>query len=145
MQTYFLMRHAHAHNRSSWEGQDTERPLSIKGLKQAQASVEYFLKQGIDEIRTSPALRCIQSVQPLAQALKLKIIEDPSALEAHPIELPLTDKTKKMVICAHGDNIPALLNSLGIYCDRCKKASIWRVVLDEKAKVQEKEYIEPFL
>jgi hypothetical protein len=47
------------------------------------------------------------------------------------------------VLCAHGDNIPQLLQSLGLAGSPCRKGSIWVIERDGTGKVRRADYIEP--
>jgi 8-oxo-(d)GTP phosphatase len=68
-----LVRHARAGDRRKWEGDDRERPLDDRGAEQARELVERLAGFRIDEIHTSPAVRCIQTVAPLAEARSLAL------------------------------------------------------------------------
>jgi hypothetical protein len=58
------------------------------------------------------------------------------------IKLPPKTKAGLHVYCAHGDNIPALLNTLGIDCHRCEKGSIWLLKRNGQGKIVDTAYIE---
>ena len=62
----YLVRHAHAGSRSSWEGRDLHRPLSKKGRRQADAIADLLAEAGIERLLSSPARRCVQTLEPLA-------------------------------------------------------------------------------
>jgi phosphohistidine phosphatase SixA len=68
-----LLRHASAGDSSKWEGDDNERPLDKRGRKQAQKLVEELAPFTIQRILSSPAVRCVETVVPLAQARGLEI------------------------------------------------------------------------
>jgi 8-oxo-(d)GTP phosphatase len=72
-----LLRHAWAGDSSRWKGDDRVRPLDKRGRKQAEALVEELSAFTIDRIVSSPYLRCVQTVEPLAQARGLEIEERP--------------------------------------------------------------------
>ena len=57
-----------------WTGDHDVRPLTDIGRRQAKALVPE-LGRGIAAIYSSPALRCLQTVQPLADAVRLPIVE----------------------------------------------------------------------
>lgn len=114
--TVFLIRHADALPRHQWAHDDRLRPLTEKGFGQAQGLVELLGGRGIDRMLTSPAVRCRQTLDPLASHLGLVIEETPVLLEGSPIrpahdlldELAGTD----VALCSHGDLIPDLVNRL---------------------------------
>jgi 8-oxo-dGTP diphosphatase len=66
-----LLRHAKAIKRHDFIGDDTDRPLSELGEKQAEKIVELYQYFGLKEIHTSDALRCLKTVEKLAQKLEL--------------------------------------------------------------------------
>lgn len=67
-----VLRHAKAVSRSSWEKSDAARPLTEKGRRQANAIVGPLRAFGVRRIVTSDAVRCVQTVQPLAGAIGRK-------------------------------------------------------------------------
>jgi 8-oxo-dGTP diphosphatase len=70
-----LLRHASAGDSSKWEGDDNERPLDKRGVGQAKEIVDQLAPFTIDRIVSSPAARCVQTVEPLAHARGLQIEE----------------------------------------------------------------------
>src|SRR6185436_5719102 len=71
--TLFLVRHASAGHRASWEGEQRIRPLDERGRRQALALVDLLEGEPIERILSSPAFRCVQTVEPLAAARGLEI------------------------------------------------------------------------
>jgi phosphohistidine phosphatase SixA len=69
-----LIRHASAGDSDEWEGDDRLRPLDDRGRRQAAELVELLVGYDLDRIVSSPALRCVQTVEPLAQARGLDIV-----------------------------------------------------------------------
>lgn len=112
----YLVRHAHAGSRSSWNGSDTSRPLSPKGRHQATGLLE--LVRGIDLalVASSPAARCIETVQPIAKAAGLTVEPDPRLAEAADvagcINMMLAAGDRNVVLCSHGDLIPKVIRRL---------------------------------
>ena len=70
-----LVRHARAGERDEWRGDDRLRPLDERGDRQAGELVGLLRDYDFDRIVSSPALRCLQTVEPLASARGLKIEE----------------------------------------------------------------------
>ena len=68
-----LVRHARAGDREAWTGDDRLRPLDAKGRRRAEELVALLADRTIDEIHTSPALRCVQTVAPIADARGLEL------------------------------------------------------------------------
>ncbi len=80
----YLIRHAKAGSREGWTGPDLERPLTDKGERQADAiSEEIFVRDGsrLFRVLTSPAVRCRDTVRPLAKRTGLEAEEVPWLLE----------------------------------------------------------------
>ena len=88
MQTILLIRHATATDRKLWKEADHLRPLTKSGHRQAQAIAEELESVPIAQIRTSPALRCVQTVEPLATRAKIKMKVDKALMEGGEIKLP---------------------------------------------------------
>jgi phosphohistidine phosphatase SixA len=68
-----LIRHARAGERAEWRGDDRLRPLDGRGHEQALALVGALSEFPIERIVSSPALRCVQTVEPLATARGLVV------------------------------------------------------------------------
>jgi phosphohistidine phosphatase SixA len=101
-----LLRHASAGDRAHWNGPDHERPLDDRGRKQADALVETFAAYRIAAILTSPYVRCVQTVGPLARARGLEpevreeLSEELQATEG--IALVRARAGEDVVVCGHG-------------------------------------------
>lgn len=138
--TLFLLRHAAAGNRGKWEGIDAIRPLSKKGRRQSAALAKSLQHSGIEKIYTSPYTRCVETVEPLAEAIGAKVVEHDALAEGPDIDAAyaLTDELVgyNAVLCSHGDVIPAVINRMmwaGLNLESrfyCSKASIWEVDLE---------------
>lgn len=143
MQTILLIRHAKSKDREKWSGPDHLRPLTAAGRRQAKAIADELGESKIKVIRSSPAKRCVETVEPLTQASGVKVKIDKALMEGSPIRLPDADDAGLHVLCAHGDNIPALLKDLGIKCEGCSKASIWMLKRDDDGEITDVTYVEP--
>ena len=66
--TLYLIRHAHAGSRSAWGGDDAERPISQRGRAQVDHLVSLLADATPVEVWSSPAVRCVQTVEPIAEA-----------------------------------------------------------------------------
>ena len=110
-----LVRHAHAGDRAAWTAPDVERPLSDRGRRQAEGIVALLAAIPFSEVWSSPAVRCVQTVEPLAAARGLAVEKSQLLLEgADPGKTMawienLVDEAS-VVACTHGDLIPALLD-----------------------------------
>lgn len=110
-----LIRHAHAGSRSAWDKADHKRPLSPRGEGQAKAIAAALADTRIDELWTSPSLRCRQTLIPLAEAsgVEVQVVDvfdegsdGPPALDAL---LAAADEGRVVAVCSHGDVIPAVV------------------------------------
>jgi 8-oxo-(d)GTP phosphatase len=148
----YLVRHAKAGDRSKWSGDDRSRPLSKTGLRQAKALVRVLSSRPIERILSSPAIRCVETVRPLADQRRLPIEPRDELLEGAPLTglLGLLDELRSppSVLCGHGDLIPAVIEHFerrgaSIGPDRgWKKGSIW-VLERETGRAVRATYIPP--
>src|SRR5687768_593915 len=69
-----LLRHADAGDPEAWQGDDAARPLSEKGVGQAEALGRHLKRVGFetDAILSSPKLRALQTAQIVGKALGVK-------------------------------------------------------------------------
>jgi 8-oxo-(d)GTP phosphatase len=132
-----LVRHASAGLRSNGAA-DLERPLDEEGHEQARRLVDALAGSGIERILTSPALRCRQTVEPLAAKLGIEIEMVPDLVEgrrAGPVVAMinrLVAAESSAVLSSHGDMIPLVLDALSatgvpLAGDKCQKGSIWEL------------------
>lgn len=101
-----LIRHTSAGDREAWEGDDRERPLDDKGRAQADALVELLAPYPVERILSSPAVRCVQTVEPLARARGLAIEqrEELSEEQQHDAGAALVraHAGEDVAVCGHG-------------------------------------------
>lgn len=71
--TLLLIRHASAGDRDDWVGDDLPRPLDARGRGQASRLAELLNDYEIARVLSSPAVRCLQTVEPLARSRGLDI------------------------------------------------------------------------
>jgi 8-oxo-dGTP diphosphatase len=116
MPTLYFVRHAKSASRSHWEDDDRARPLSKSGVKQAEALVSVLGPDAISAVWSSPYLRCVQTVEPLARARRIAVQETRHLAEGARlkgayrfIEDPELDDA---VLCTHGDVIQELVDDL---------------------------------
>ena len=139
--TVYLVRHAKAGDRERWEGDDSLRPLSKAGLEQAKGLRDRLDGVSIARILSSPSLRCLQTVEPLAKRLGLEVERNGGLAEGTgtaPIRRLIRSLSgTDAVLCSHGDVIQELLEELageGIVepaeAGRLAKGSTW--VLEER-------------
>jgi 8-oxo-(d)GTP phosphatase len=135
--TLYLVRHGAAGERRSWKGDDRLRPLSGKGERQAQGLVQTLRGRGLEAIFTSPYVRCVQTVGPLADAAGLEIVVHPALAEGEGGK-PTRDLIRSLagrnaVLCSHGDVVPALIDwmthkGMTLKSDfEARKGSTWEI------------------
>jgi len=138
--TLFLVRHGAAGDRNAWSGDDRLRPISTKGERQAGGLVKSLADRQIEAILTSPFLRCIQTVEALAAATGLDIVEHPALAEGEggraTRELVRELGGTNAVLCSHDDEIPSLLDWMvrkGAHLKsefESRKGSIWAIEVE---------------
>jgi 8-oxo-dGTP diphosphatase len=132
-----LVRHAKAQGRDHWWGKpDRERPLTKAGAVQAKTLASHLADLPITRILSSPFARCMQTVEPLAERLGMRI-EAVDALGEAPgvpvldggdswvasawlggrtlalIDQLIADEPDgHVVLCSHGDVIPSVMAAL---------------------------------
>ena len=132
----YLVRHAKAGSRSNWDGDDVDRPLSSNGWHQARLLGAKLAKRSPSILLASPYVRCMQTLQPLAELCDLEVVADDRLAEDGPFE-PVLDLLAEVpdgaVLCSHGDIIPATIAALQRRGCRIvnqpdwRKATVWRL------------------
>lgn len=108
MTAVYLVRHAKASKRAKWTEPDYLRPLAKAGLAQAAALPELYAEQPFSRLFTSPHVRCVQTLEPLAEARNLPLetadalAEGASVGEALELMLGLGAEGP-VVCCTHAD------------------------------------------
>ena len=124
----YLVRHGDAGNKREWTGPDLARPLSHRGRFEATALVGLLAAFSIDRILSSPALRCRQTVEPLAGKRGMAVLSHPLlAVDADPdraVEL-LVAGDGDVVWCTHGELIRPLLSRLRDRGAPISEAAAW--------------------
>lgn len=106
-----LVRHADAGSRAEWDDDDdTLRPLTRKGIRQAEALAGALRTIEFTRLGSSSYLRCVQTFEPLGAALGLRIGLEPALAEGAPREATLTligaaGADGPVALCSHGDVI----------------------------------------
>ena len=113
----YVVRHAEAGDRKKWEGPDEARPLSAGGRRQAKRLVESFATQPFAQLFSSPFVRCVQTLEPLADVRELTIEPLDQLAEGRPWEfleklILESEVAGPTAICVHGDSFRALMTDL---------------------------------
>lgn len=108
-----LVRHAHALARKEWPKADLKRPLSDQGHKEAKGLVTVTGNSlPVSRLLSSPYLRCVQTLMPLAKARGLEIELSDDLAEgqgASAVKLARALAGSDVALCTHGDVIAEML------------------------------------
>ncbi len=137
MSTLYLIRHADAGDRIG--GDDRLRSLTIAGQEQARALAESFARTTVTRVISSPSLRCIGTVAPMALLRGLSIeIDDRLHEDADPVAAAefLLTVDGDWIIGSHGEPLGSVIRQFvqrGAECSdplRVQKASTWVATVD---------------
>ena len=131
-----LVRHARAGKRSEWDGDDTRRPLDKAGRRQAIRLAELLGHFAPDRVYAGDLTRCVQTMEPLADALGVPIhtdrvftdeVYDRSPVATEDAVLALAKPGKVSVVCSQGVTIPGLVERLGrgVVASDTRKGAFW--------------------
>lgn len=126
-----LVRHARAGRRGSAGTDDRLRPLDERGRRQAAALAAALGERPLQRIISSPFVRCVETIEPLALAagltieLREELAEGASGVAAR----GLIDEIggEEAALCTHGDVIAELIG----HRRRAKKGSVWMLDPDD--------------
>jgi 8-oxo-(d)GTP phosphatase len=108
-----LVRHASAGDRKSWQGDDRLRPLDARGAWQAERLIEVLGGHRLDRILSSPYVRCVQTVEPLACGRGFPVEEREELAEGAGLEafVGLARELGAAAVSVHGDLVEELLGA----------------------------------
>ena len=116
-----LLRHAKAVKREDWDGDDGDRPLANVGQIQAKRLLSTYLPFAIEVIHSSDAMRCIETIEPIARSLNMHPIFSTDLSEyrfakdkeaALDYAQDLMNRGQGAIICSHNPILPKLLKKL---------------------------------
>ena len=111
-----LVRHAHANARKEWSGDDRLRPLSVHGRRQAERLIDVAASfERPSRVLSSPYLRCLQTMEPLARANDLSVEPSDELSEGQSsaaVSLVRGLAGDNVALCTHGDVIAEILVTL---------------------------------
>ena len=113
-----LLRHGKAITREEWEGDDGDRPLAQIGQIQSKRMLSKYLPFAISEIHTSDAVRCYETVAPMARAMSLDMIywselseyafaKDKKA--AINVVNDIIESETRAIVCGHNPVLPGIV------------------------------------
>ncbi|MFD4420645.1 NUDIX domain-containing protein [Agromyces sp. NPDC058484] len=118
-----LLRHGKAVGRGAWKGPDASRPLAERGVAQAASLVDTLTAWAPKRIVSSPAVRCVTTVAPLAAATGIEIKREAGisqdAWESDDAEVrrvvgKRVRSGKTTVICGHGPVLPEMIREIAL-------------------------------
>jgi phosphohistidine phosphatase SixA len=149
--TLYVVRHGKAGSRSAWTEPDDLRPLTKGGRRQANLIADALADQPVQQVLSSPYVRCRQTVEPLAERLRLPVDLADALEEGAPLAetLALLDKIgdDTAVLCTHGDVVGELLahcvrHGVRVETDLLTKGSTW-VLETEAGAIVDARYVPP--
>jgi 8-oxo-dGTP diphosphatase len=148
-----LIRHAKAKNRAEWREPDELRPLTKRGRREAVALAELLADEPVERLVSSPYMRCVQTLEPLA--LKTDLAIETTALLAEgaggePAVALLVSLAVagSVACCTHGDVVHEVVSALasgGVVLDGPREApvaSTWVLEIDA-SRVVGARFVEP--
>lgn len=116
-----LLRHAKAITRDEWQGEDDDRPLDSYGQNQAKRLLAMYQVFNLEQIHSSDAVRCYDTVISIAKGLNIKLEvtgklsestykKDKEKASDYAKELIKLDLS--ILLCSHNPILPKMLNRL---------------------------------
>jgi 8-oxo-dGTP diphosphatase len=117
------LRHGKATAPTSWSGPDAARPLTERGVQQSATNVVTIEAWRPRKIITSPAVRCVATVAPLAAATGIKPKQEPNlsqdawedgSANVREVVGKRVRKRTSAVLCSHGPVLPEILREVAL-------------------------------
>ena len=151
--TVYMVRHAKAGDRESWRDDDRLRPLSGRGHLQARMLLPLLEDATFDRILSSPYVRCMETVVPIAGDRGMAVEPVAELTEAAPLDgaIALVHKHAESgaLLCMHGDLLPMTLDhyaaaGVDMPAEReSPKGCIWTLETDNTGEVVRARYTPP--
>ena len=113
-----LLRHGKAITREEWEGDDGDRPLAQLGQLQSKRMHAIYLPFAVTEIHSSDAVRCYETVSPMARSMSLNLVYW-SELSEYAFEKDkkaainvvndIIESEARAIVCGHNPVIPGIV------------------------------------
>jgi len=116
-----LLRHAKAVTRDEWQGEDDDRPLDSYGQNQAKRLLAMYQVFNLEQIHSSDAVRCYDTVVAIAKSLNIKLEVTGKLSEstfkkdkekAFDYAKDLMKLNESILLCSHNPILPKMLNKL---------------------------------
>jgi 8-oxo-dGTP diphosphatase len=150
----YVIRHAKAGDRERWTGPDELRPLTGGGWRQANGLVETLAGRPLTRILSSPYVRCVQTMEPLAEEREIPVEAIPELGEGMAFDLLEkiavgASASGPAALSVHGDVLRALVDDLrerGILNGNgrgdVRKGCIW-ILQVHRGTIVEARYVPP--
>ena len=118
---FILLRHAKAVTRDEWQGDDDDRPLDSLGQNQVNRLLALYQVYNLEQIHTSDAVRCYDTVNPIGKGLGIKLEVTGKLSEstykkdkekAFDYAKDLIKEDARILLCSHNPILPRMLNKL---------------------------------
>ncbi|GAA4677414.1 NUDIX hydrolase [Gordonia humi] len=145
LRTMVMVRHAKAGRRSRFVGDDRDRPLESDGRRQAAALTDLLGLFGVHRLHAADRRRCVQTLEPLADALRTEIeVEESLTEEAYAADpdaafarlQAIADRSGPVrAVCSQGKVIPPVLtrwadrDGVAMPASSNRKGSVWILTL----------------
>ncbi len=116
-----MLRHAKALAREEWQGEDEDRPLQQLGQQQAHRALSLYQVYGLEQIHTSDAVRCHDTVEQMAKALDIPLTITNKVSEytwkknkekAIDYAKDLIKENEPILLCSHNPVLPRMMEKL---------------------------------
>ena len=116
-----LLRHAKAVTRDEWQGEDDDRPLDSYGQNQAKRLLAMYQVFNLEQIHSSDAVRCYDTVVAIAKGLNIKLEVTGKLSEStfkkdkekvFDYAKELIKSNESVLLCSHNPILPKMLNKL---------------------------------
>jgi 8-oxo-(d)GTP phosphatase len=116
-----LLRHAKAVTRDEWQGEDDDRSLDSYGQNQAKRLLAMYQVFNLEQIHSSDAVRCYDTVVAIAKGLNIKLEVTGKLSEstfkkdkekAFDYAKDLMKLNESVLLCSHNPILPKMLNKL---------------------------------
>jgi 8-oxo-dGTP diphosphatase len=116
-----MLRHAKALAREEWQGEDDDRPLDILGQQQAKRMHSIYQVYGLQQIHTSDAVRCLDTISQVARIEELHPIITSAVSEytwkknkdkALDYAKELIKINEQILLCSHNPVLPRMMEKL---------------------------------
>lgn len=118
-----VVRHGKAVDKHGWQGDDAARPLTERGIAQAAALSHVLGAWAPKRIVSSPAVRCVTTVAPLAAAVGVPIKRDEGISqkawengdsEVRRVVGKRVRVGKTAILCSHNPVLPAIIREIAL-------------------------------